>query len=197
MFKRFKCLLLVPALLTLAGCPAGPVPLAGWERSVTEVDSRTICCGGTSVIVEKTYDHNYDLVFSPDGNRPNVRLKSHFDYVLQRPGQPPRALPFLTTYTHYNHEGGFGALYEIDPGRTWAGYAPVPDDRGSADSRRYVVKVFNADGIVHQTDIEVLQKQRRIEFVPDVPGFRFHHRQGMALYDIRTGKVTISPPTAG
>jgi hypothetical protein len=196
MFDRFKCLLIVPAMLTLAGCPAGPLPLVGWETDVPEVGSRTICCGGTPVIVEKTYEHRYDLKFSPEGRRSNVRLKTHFEYVLLQSAQPPRKLPFLTTYTHHNDDGRFSALYAIDPGRMWAGYAPVPDDEGTGDSWRYVVKVFTADGIVHETELDVLKKNRRIEFAADVPGFRFHHRNGDALYDIRTGRLTMTAPPA-
>jgi hypothetical protein len=191
MSNRLKCLLIVPAVLTLAGCPAGPLPLVGWETNVPEVNSRTICCGGTPVIVEKRFEHRYDLKFSPEGQRSNVRLKPHFEYVLLQSGQPPRKLPFLTTYTHHNDDGRFGALREIDPGRTWAGYGLVADDEGMADSWRYFVKVFDADGIVRETTLDVLKKDHRIEFVADVPGFRFHHSKGMALYDIRTGSVTM------
>ena len=190
MRNRLNYLLLLPAVLTLAGCPAGPVPLVGWETSVPEVSSRTLCCGGTPVIVEQIYDHRYDLKFSPEGQRSNVRLKSHFEYVLRQDGRPPRKLPFLTTYTHHNHDGGFSALYEIDPGRTWAGYGVVPDDAGTADTWRYFVKVFDADGIVHETTLDVLKTDKRIEFVAGVPGFRFHGRDGMALYNVRTGAVT-------
>jgi hypothetical protein len=194
MHNRLNCLLLLPAVLTLAGCPAGPLPLVGWETNVPEVGSRTICCAGSPVIVEKRYEHRYDLKFSPEGQRSNVRLKTHYEYVLQQPGQAPRKLPFLTAYTPNMDDGHFRALYEIDRGRMWAGYGAVPDDHGTADSWRYYVKVFDADGIVREATLDVLKTDHRIEFVADVPGFRFHRRDGMALYHIRTGRVTMAAP---
>jgi hypothetical protein len=197
--KRLECLLIVPAVLTLAGCPAGPVPLVGWETNVPEVNSRNVCCGINPTILEKTYEHRYDLVFSPDGDRKNVRLKSHVEYVLLRPGQPPRKLPFLTTYAEHNNDGRFTALYPIDDDRIWAGYGLAPDvderDGGArSDSWHYVVKVFTEDGIVHQADLEVLKRDNRIDIDWNLPAFRFHHRKGMALYQIRTGKVTMLAP---
>jgi hypothetical protein len=202
MFDRLKCLLIVPAVLTLTGCPAGPAPLVGWESNVPEVGSRNVCCGINPTIVEKTYEHRYDLVFSPDGDRKNVRLKSHFEYVLLRPGQPPQKLPFLTTSTQHNHDGRFTALYPVDDDRLWAGYGVAPDtderDGGPAsDSWHYFVKVFTQDGIVHQANLEVLKTDHRIDIDWSVPAFRFHHRNGMALYHIRTGKVTLLAPAAG
>lgn len=202
MFNRLKCLLIVPAVLTLTGCPAGPVPLAGWERSVPEVGSRNICCGINPTILEKTYEHRYDLVFSPDGDRKDVTLKTHFEYVLLLPGQPPRKLPFLKTTTRNNDDGRFTALYPVDDDRLWAGYGLAPDaserDGGArSDSWHYVVKVFTADGIVHEDELEVLKTDNRIDVDWSVPAFRFHHRNGMALYHLRTGKVTMVAPTAG
>jgi hypothetical protein len=202
MTNRLKCLLIVPAVLTLTGCPAGPVPLAGFERSVPEVGSRNVCCGINPTILEKTYEHRYDLVFSPDGDRKDVTLKTHFEYVLLRPGQPPRKLPFLTTTTRHNRDGRFTALYPVDDDRMWAGYGATADtaERDGdlrSDSWHYFVKVFTADGIVHEDELEVLKTDKRIDVDWSVPAFRFHHRNGMALYHIRTGKVTMVAPTAG
>jgi hypothetical protein len=197
MTDRFNYLLLLPAVLTLAGCPAGPVPLVGWEKNVPEVGSRNVCCGIQPTILEKTYEHRYDLVFSPDGDRKNVRLKTHFEYVLLLPGRPPRKLQFLTTYTEHNDDGRFIALYPVDDDRLWAGYALAPDAGGPSGTRRYVVKVFTADGIVHQADLDVLATDTRIDVDWSVPGFRFHRPGGMALYHLRTGKVTMLAPGGG
>jgi hypothetical protein len=201
MINQLKVLLVVPAVLTLTGCPAGPVPLVGRESSVREVGGRNVCCGINPTIVEKTYEHRYDLVFSPDGDRKDVTLKTHFEYVLL-PGRPPRKLPFLTTYTRHNRDGRFTALYPVDDHRLWAGYGPAPDtaerDGGAgSDSWHYVVKVFTADGIVHEDELEVLKTDNHIDVDWTVPAFRFHHRNGMALYHLRTGKVTMVPPAAG
>ena len=194
MLDRLKNLSILPAVLTLAGCPAGPVPLVGWEKNVPEVSSKNICCGINPTILEKTYEHRYDLVFSPDGDRKSVRLKSHFEYVLLLKGQPPRKLPFLTTYTEHNDDGRFIALYPVDDDRLWAGYGLAPDADGRSDSWHYIVKVFTADGILRQADLEVLKTDNWIDIDWTMPAFRFHHRNGMALYHIRTGKLTVLAP---
>jgi hypothetical protein len=58
------------------------------------------------------------------------------------------------------------------------------------------VKVFTADGIVHEDELEVLKTDKRIDVDWSVPAFRFHHRNGVALYHLRTGKVTMVAPGA-
>jgi hypothetical protein len=187
---RILLCLLCPILLT--GCPAGLAPLVGTPAG-QEVHKEVVVYDGMSLpvaegerrltIVAQDVDYNYDLIFSPDGNRKNVRLETRLHYKIRYENGETRALPFLEAKTSNSTSSRLQGLTRIAGTPYWVGYAYTYESNETnkdRSSRYYTFSVFSDSALRAHSDLRVARGP--IRYDPALRALRYNGPAGPMLY---------------
>jgi hypothetical protein len=155
---RYLPCLLLPLFLT--GCPIPGAPLVGLP-SEDKVTRETVLYDSMASadeeprlrIVEQQIDHNYDLYFSPDGNRPDQTVRTSVRHLIRYADGSSKSLPFLRSSYLNLGRAHAAPLYKVQGTANWLGYARFSGSGASASLHFYIVTVFSEHGIVSRNEI--------------------------------------------
>ena len=156
--KGYLCVLAISASMILTGCIAGVAPIVGVPVGAEETALELRFKGSTAdrkaswEIYEREIHHTYSLLFSPEGPRAKMALRSDYCYLLKRQDSPLVELRFLKLRAPYaltaNH---FDQIHFIPDMECWVAHCLCPGEAHDLSSLSFLASAEELSRMERET----------------------------------------------
>jgi hypothetical protein len=212
-----RLILLFAGMLALNGCIAGVAPIVGYPIGTTANHREEISSlpatrtRPKTTLYKQVIDHNYRLLFSPEGGRDNITLKHGYRYFVKVGDGEKTELRFLRSNPGIATSPAepFDEVYPLPSRDAWIGYGlcsgeypdsgylenDTPAARLAAERHesRYFITLFSPEKQLSRTIITATTQKPGIRYLPDLRAIQFRSLSGMMLYLIDENRVVPKP----